>query len=277
MKKLLILVVMIVLCGQSQAAEKARKASVKNAETTTSELSEPLLDAIEKCDLSAVQGLVDAGADVNLRGKNMQQPPLIYAYLTAHKRRNGEECALPYKLLLSKGAAVNQKDYKGHNILYYAETVEDYSFFVRKGADPSLRDTNGGTLLHHAINTPEISINLELFLDRQIAALRKHTELPNALHYFMIMKTAMEDAPIIDVQDNDGNTALMRAVALEMPKTAWWLLAKGADYKLRNKRGKTAYDIALSMSNGELISLLSKAQKGSAPVWPQPVTPARKR
>ena len=93
-------------------------------------------------------------------------------------------------------------------------------------------------------------------------------------HTFWILKETLEKAPVINMQNAKGETALMQAVADGDVNIAWWMLAKGADVNKRNKKGKTAYDIAMESGNGALITLTKQAKAGALKPYPRKMTPA---
>lgn len=93
-------------------------------------------------------------------------------------------------------------------------------FLLRHGANPdSLRSAAGRTVLHVA------------------AAYYACEELCGAL---------LEAGANINARTKDGTTPLMLAAQSAKPGLVKFLIQKGADWKLKDNSGKTAYDYALS-------------------------------
>ena len=63
----------------------------------------------------------------------------------------------------------------------------------------------------------------------------------------------------IDSQDEEGNTALMLAVAVTEVDAVKLLIEKGADINLKNLLDETALDIAKKSKNADIMDLLKKA------------------
>ncbi|MBI1830033.1 MAG: ankyrin repeat domain-containing protein [Planctomycetes bacterium] len=90
---------------------------------------------------------------------------------------------------------------------------------IRAGAKADVRDKSGQTLLHHIIHWPDT----------------------------WTARFALRHKVSINAQDNDGNTALHLAF-----KNVWredvfvTLVNAGADLTLKNKKGETAFDVALT-------------------------------
>ena len=61
----------------------------------------------------------------------------------------------------------------------------------------------------------------------------------------------------IDAVDKNGQTALMYAAALNERLAVCWLVAKGADVTLKSKKGKSAYDLAHTIAQRELLTVCS--------------------
>jgi ankyrin repeat protein len=64
----------------------------------------------------------------------------------------------------------------------------------------------------------------------------------------------------VNVTDNMGNTALMRAALGDRSKVVEYLLREGADSKRRNKAGETALDIAKRGAPKRATRLLEAAK-----------------
>lgn len=65
----------------------------------------------------------------------------------------------------------------------------------------------------------------------------------------------IQDGADVNTTDADGRSALMLAVAGKNRPAACWLIAKGADVTLKDKEGKSAYDMTRSIAMRELLSI----------------------
>ena len=105
--------------------------------------------AAYKGKLFFVQGLVEAGADVNLYG----WPPLIYAAF------NGHTAVAEY--LLGKGAEVNAKTENGSTALLFAARfghIEVVELLLQNKADPNIANERGATAIDWALKTENTDI-----------------------------------------------------------------------------------------------------------------------
>ena len=127
--------------------------------------------------------------------------------------------------LIRKGATPNQIVTKGEGSLLirycrYSENDPIAFFLLNNGAKPdTLRSPAGRTALHVA------------------AAYYACETLCEAL-----LKAVAD----INARTNDGATPLMLAANSAKLRLVKWLIQKGADPLLKDKKGKTAYDYALS-------------------------------
>lgn len=90
--------------------------------------------------------------------------------------------------------------------------------FMDAGAYYDTKDKNGSTALHRAISNP-------ILADEQVLKLLINLEAD------------------LNVQDNDGLTPLMLAAKLGLESPVYALVNAGADTSLKDKKGRTAYDL----------------------------------
>ena len=70
---------------------------------------------------------------------------------------------------------------------------------------------------------------------------------------FDIMRWLVEEKNIdINIQDEPGWTPLMEAIIDDKPEAVEYLINKGADTSLRNKRGASAYDLVIKFGKTHL-------------------------
>ncbi len=161
--------------------------------------------------------------------------------------------------LLSKGKEVDEKDENGLTPLHYAAAtakLDIVKYLVARGANVDSRDSRGKTPLHYAaaasISIPfgdhrftDIGFRM-VTLDPQFAAVVD----------FLLAKRAK-----CNVADAEGLTPLHEAAGsgtqgMNADKRAKALLAAGADPFLKNKQGKTPYELAVEKKNRSLAEIL---------------------
>ena len=109
------------------------------------QLNRSLLDAVATRDLSRVRELLKLGADINARGEEHDETPLILAAKFA-------DAAL-IRLLLDAGAEVNARDDKRRTALFYAPvSTAVFKALLEAGADVHARDQEGDTILMRKVS-----------------------------------------------------------------------------------------------------------------------------
>lgn len=139
---------LIYACSSKYRSKAASKliATKKGLDITDDRGDTALVNAMDDKLLDIAKELINAGADVNIHGKESYSP--LYR---ACDRANLELV----KLLVSKGAKINEKSgYSNQTPLFeamYPDNYELVKFLLEKGADPNAKDKNG--------NTPMFSLN----------------------------------------------------------------------------------------------------------------------
>lgn len=103
--------------------------------------SKELGSAIADGDISTVQKIINAGADINSANKDGETPLMIAAL---------EGRLSVVRFLVEKGANINAADGLGATPLLYAAeggSLDVITFLVDKGADPSVSTRNGDSAL----------------------------------------------------------------------------------------------------------------------------------
>jgi ankyrin repeat protein len=157
------------------------------------------------------------------------------------------------KLLLAKGAKVNNQDVDGRTALLSAARgdrvnpergYELVQALLAHRADPNRQNDHGQTAL-------------------MLASMYRQTEITRLL----LSKNAA-----LDVQDREGNTALILAVASRVYRThsgpllpylpmIQMLIDKGANVHIKNRAGQTALMIAIKDEYVEIAKILTKADE----------------
>jgi ankyrin repeat protein len=271
-KQSLLFVISVLLISTGSAFAAGQKKSVKTISTHDLQLHEALCRAISDCDLAGVKGVVAAGADFNLpTSVNYYNDP-TYSYrdrtpLTVafedtftskyQYRIKSQECRNVIKYVLSANSDINAKNADVTTAIDATTAEGIFNELVRLGAvfDAKARFIK------------EIS-NYEVYEHLRHLAVGGTDSVSE---HFAIARSILEKFPVINTQDQNGNTLLMNAIRDKDYNLAWWLIAKGADRSLKNKNGQTASDLAVLTGSGQFMGLIA-----NPPPWPTPVKPAMK-
>lgn len=159
--------------------------------------------------------LLASGSDPNLIG-HFGQTALMDA-----------NTAAKVKLLVTHGAQVNVRDEMGKTALVHAANrgdVEVVEALLQAGADASIPDEKGTTALMYALQAPS-PYNREGSTELRIQAAQ------------LLLKGKVGD---VNAQNENGETALMRAVDLGAIEIVKSLLDRGANANLSDVLGNTA-------------------------------------
>ncbi len=188
------------------------------------------------------------------------------------------------KWLIGKGADVNHVSEDGKTAL--SDTADNghddmVRFLIEQGADASARDAEGNSVLHAAAPWPkDLEVLLPLGLSVEVKNVAGMTPLHKAVHGGMgePIQLLLRAGASPDVQDQEGNTPLHRIFFsdefrpdIEFPIFHALVSAK-ADLGIRNREGKTAYDLAVQWKYpDEYLSLLNPAGpldgRGDSFIW----------
>lgn len=182
---------------------------------------------IEEGGVKNVEEAIKAGANLNLKA-DFGNTPL-------HVAVKGEKIEI-IELLLKKGALLNEKNNANKAPLHLA--VEEgnpriIKLLVKAGASLSVKDGSGFTPLHYVANYE--GKESKSLLEAMASTISKDT---------------------INIQSNNGFTALHIASALGHLEIVETLLKFGADWTVTDNEGKSPLDHAIS--NGERFKDLSQ-------------------
>mgnify|MGYP001254018713 CR=1 FL=1 len=202
-----------------------------------------LLMAIKHKDLEALYSLLDGGVELN-------PPSMEGTYLSWAWGKFGSYDFEVVKLLIERGAAVNDASFPAIIGASGRGKLEELVYVMERGADINAADEAGHSALWYAVYGECLAeaqwlIEAGLSLDRHgVPAL----QLAASIGSLSIVKLLTERGVHPDArtsQDADSSyTALHRAVMYGHKEVAAYLLEQGADPLLCNICGQNAYDLA---------------------------------
>lgn len=218
-----------------------------------------------------VKLLLAAGANVKATYRT-GQPVLSLAVVG-----RGDDSKL-MQLLLAKGADPNARDRYGNTPLMVANTPAEVELLVTSGANVATTDEQGETALMKAAKGGEAEVVSALLSNGADVNSRDKKGLTALLHSLEYVHPESHDGrkllPVrteaarrillakrldVNAQNNDGETALLRAIRLENIELIKALLAKGANPRLGDMFGVIPVVAAYESEKSEIAALLPKA------------------
>lgn len=173
------------------------------------------------------------------------------------------------KLLISKGADVNARDYLGRTpfdgaILW--GSVDTIKILLENGANPNVQDEFGSFLLHEVVadNYPDVvKLLLDYGADANMVDAFGQTPLHEAAWNDCkeMIDLIIAKGADINVPDRNGDTPLHVAALNGYTELYNLLVAKGADIHAKNDQGKTPVDYANSRLPQEVVILSEDKSK----------------
>lgn len=259
---------------------------------TNSRGDSPLVVAISARKIDAVRLLLDRHADVNaadrfgftpLMSAASETKPLFTALLIqrgANVRARSQSGTTPLhravgwsqcgtetvKLLLDHGAEVDAQTSEGETPLHwlarYGEkavgVVDVAQLLIARGANVKAKQKNGDTPLHCAVlGDSQDLIDFLMAHGAEINARGKEGMTPLHLAYSArCIKVLLSHGAKINAADDRGATPLMRQAEYGDVEQMKALLKAGANVKLKDRDGKTAYDYAKRGNNARVFPFL---------------------
>ncbi|CAH3150812.1 unnamed protein product [Porites lobata] len=231
--------------------------------------STPLMMACEYGHLNAVTFLTEHGAHAGLRDED-DKTALHYAVCGSDV-----SCEI-LSYLIGIGADVNAcAKNKGTPLMIAAENghINAVTTLVKCGAYVDLKDKDGQTALHYALMySPHASIEVLNCLIKNEADVNAFTfryETPLMLaSYFetsvhdhvKAVTFLIEHGANVDLQDNNGDTALHYAVTFDFPEIVKMLLNLGASDMCNNKGLTPLHQASISASIGVVEYLIKRPE-----------------
>ena len=193
--------------------------------------------AVGNCRTKMVAFLVERGASLDERSSGTGAPLLHTAAAVG--------CIDLVEWLLARGADLKAQNAFGDSVLYAAvgrskQNVRIVELLLERGADPHKQNNHGYTPLMQAATIPRTGEDEQTSIE--------------------IIKLLLARGAKLDTQTFDyGDTALIWAVKLGHTRIAEFLIAQGADFKLKDKAGRDALQHARELGRREIDLLLSGA------------------
>ncbi len=185
--------------------------------------SDPMLIAVMRDDLAAVEALIAAGVEVNSTDKGLGTTPLAQAV-----ENNNQEII---ETLLRAGADINRTNRNGMTPLMFIgenTTAELVRELIAVGARVNHRDEDGETALMYAARTDNVKVLREL----------------------------LNAGAKVNAKSNNRQTALMFAAEQGLVENVRALINAQADINRRDKDGATALKLARDGEHEDVIELL---------------------
>ncbi|MFC1794190.1 ankyrin repeat domain-containing protein [Planctomycetota bacterium] len=176
------------------------------------------------------------------------------------------------KLLISKGADINEKDKKGWTPLHSAAWYSHKNIaelLIAEGANIDETDVSGQTPLYPAVRSSESNYVAELLIAKGSNAKAKdkvgNTPLHHAVGYWDVNKDVLKllitKGADVNARNDEGQTplhltALSRKPAYRGDFNSIFLIDNGADVNAKDKHGVTPLYVAVGNGRRDIVELL---------------------
>ncbi len=232
--------------------------------------------------IEAVKYLVEHGADVNIccGGESFTKSELsgnalnIIAKDITERDLFDTKFGETLKCLVDAGIDLNQQDNYGDTVLHFAclhGRTKLVKYLIDKGADVNKQNNDGENALARVggRTDPQIikdlleagsNVNMQSKRNPSLVNIADYTYPDKAFSDKALesMKMLVEAGADINIQDQYGQTPLMRAVRRENKDFVKYLCDAGADLEIKDNSGKTAYDYANGKS--EILGIMQNAK-----------------
>jgi ankyrin repeat protein len=224
---------------------------IKKAKTNNTNTS--LIIAAKNGQIKKVKELINAGTDLNRKGK-YNRTALMWAIYYGHT-----EIA---ELLIKKGANLDLQDEGNNTTLIsaaYKGHTEIVELLINRKAKLDLQDNNGNTALMWAAcegNKKMVELLIKKGADLNLQNGDGNTALILSIDFPEIAKLLINAGADLNLQNKKGNTVLFWAAYKGNKEIVELLIKKGADLNLKNKKGDTALKWAKYKNHKEIIEIL---------------------
>ncbi|XP_046566293.1 alpha-latrocrustotoxin-Lt1a-like [Haliotis rubra] len=228
---------------------KAIVSTLKTSLENNRELSGPLLIAVQNNELDKVKLLCGNGADVN---SNFADGTLLH-----HAVETSDIDMVMY--LCEEGASVHATDIDGHSVVHRAvtseiEPVEKLMYLLdERHAPVNVEDRSyKQTALFSAVLSGDDEI-VELLIERQFNHMHTNIHGYSVLHALCLQTNFNEsvfkvlltfDHQFLNIQSNEGSTALHILATNDNAYGMKMLLTRGADHSIQDVGGMTPFHVA---------------------------------
>jgi ankyrin repeat protein len=166
------------------------------------------------------------------------------------------------KSLLNKGKKIDERDKNNLTPLHYAAAaaqLEVVKYLISKGANINAQDSRGKTPLHYACDADvTILFGGRDFQDVGFGMFFMDDKFTTVVEFLLSKKQTN-----YDLADKNGVTPLHEIAGsgtkgIGAEKRLKALLAAGADRTLKDKNGRTPYDLALEKKNQPIVDVLAE-------------------
>ncbi len=238
---------------------------LNQAIAASSDLDIGLLSAAHKCDSNMTEFFLEKGADPNavIHKKDMagMTASISSPLLEAVKGMGGfkaKKCLPVAEKLLKMGASPNlQGNGLISPMLYLARTSKekaDFDLLINSGGDINLQDKSSASSQKDTFL---------MLLDRgelggKIKVLEGNKFGQKKRQKYLDMYQDFASKADLNLQNKNGDTALIQAVKRGQCSIAEILVMQGADTKIKNNEGKTAKDYSYQNANPKCIAVLTE-------------------
>lgn len=216
--------------------------------------------------LKMIKLLVERGADINVKSDNgdtalfkaIQNCDSNYqkSFFSSLKdmllsNKEGKENLELIRILLSKGADVNERCTNGMTSVFIVQSPEILRCLLKHGADLNVRDNNGRTPLHNVTSAVIAKLLIERGVDVNARDRAGRTPLHDA-QSCDIAQLLISRGADVNARDNKGMTPLFMMSETfftmgwtEKLRIARFLIENGADVNIRDRYGRTPLSCVL--------------------------------
>ena len=224
------------------------------------ELNKQLLKLVTTNDINAVQRLIEQGANIHAKDKDMRTP--------LHHAAWSNENAEITKLLIDKGANIHAKDKDMrtplHHAAWYNENAEITKLLIDKGADIHAKDEYMQTPLYFAAGYNENAEITKLLVDHGAdvnVLVNGNKPFRTPLEMTYINKNP-EVRKLLKSRGAKGRTPNELLFSVVEKDRYWYyiedLLKNGANINAKNNKGLTPLDVAESNNHSQTVQKLTK-------------------